>query len=262
MAKNKAYTQEQLDFLRVGYTSMTVENLTRAFNAEFDETKTVVAIKSILHKNAIKCGRDYWERLIPRYRVYSDEHLGFLRENFKTQEISDLVKNFNKHFGMDKTVAQIHGLMSRKKIRANRTGHFAPGHKPWNTGTKGKTKKNKTSFKPGQLPPRTRPLGYEREGKDGYIEVKVSNTYPFFQYKHIKIYIENFGPVPNGHCVIFKDSDNRNFDPANLDAVSRAELLKLNRNGYKKQPDELKPAVFALSKLQVEISSKKKQVMS
>lgn len=259
MAKNKAYTKEQLDFLRVGYTSMTVENLTRAFNAEFDETKTTVAIKSILHKNAIKCGRDYGERLIPRYRIYSDEHLDFLRENFKTQEISELTKSFNAHFGLDKTRQEIHALMSRKKIRANRTGHFAPGHKPWNAETKGKTKKNKTSFKPGQLPPRTKPLGYEREGKDGYMEVKVSDTYPFFQYKHVKIYIENFGPVPNGHCVIFKDSDIRNFEPANLEAVSRAELLRLNRNGYKKHHPNIKPAVLALSKLQVKTQERLKE---
>lgn len=262
MAKNKAYTIDQLDFLRVGYKSMTVKNLTQAFNEEFDENKTTTAIKSIMHKNNIKCGRGYGERLIPTYRVYTDAHLNFLIEGYKTQELSELTKSFNTHFGMDKTIVQIHGIMSRKGIRANRTGHFAQGHKPWNAGTKGKSKKNNTSFKPGQLPPRTKPLGYEREGKDGYIKVKVSNTYPFFQYKHVKIYIENFGPLPNGHCVIFKDSDNRNFDPANLEAVSRAELLKLNRNGYKNHHPDIKPAVLALSKLQVGISSKKKQMMS
>lgn len=260
MAKNKAYTKEQLDFLRVGYKSMTIKKLTQAFNSEFNEDKTVIAIKSIMYKYKIKCGRGDGERFLPRYRIYSDEHLDFLRENFKTQEISELTKAFNAHFGMNKTVVQIHGLMSRKGIRANRKDHFAPGWKPWNTSTKGKVKKNKTSFKPGQLPPRTKPIGYERESKDGYIEIKVSNTYPFFQYKHIKIYTENFGSVPIGHCVIFKDSDNRNFDPANLEAVSRAELLKLNRNGYKKQPAELKPSVLALSKLQVGISKKRKDL--
>lgn len=259
MAKNKAYTKEQLDFLRTGYKSMTVENLTREFNTEFNENKTVVAIKAILYKNGIKCGRAYGERLIPRYRIYSDDHLDFLREGFKTQEISELTKAFNDHFGMDKTVVQIHGLMSRKGIRANRTGHFAPGHKSWNAGTKGKTKRNKTSFKPGQLPPRTKPIGYERIGKDGYMEVKVSNTYPFFQYKHVKIYIENYGPVPKGHCVIFKNSDNRNFAPENLEAVSRAELLKLNQNGYKKHHPDLKPAVLALSKLQVKTKERSKE---
>lgn len=260
MAKNKSYTKDQLEFLRIGYQSMTVEDLTKAFNIEFYENKTITAIKSILYKNGIKCGRAYGERLIPRYRIYSDEHLDFLREGFKTQEISELTRSFNAHFGMNKTTQELHALMGRKKIRANRTGHFAPGHKPWNYGTKGKTKRNKTSFKPGQMPPRTKPIGYERIGKDGYIEVKVSNTYPFFQPKHVKIYIEKYGHVPKGHCVIFKDSDIRNFDPYNLDAISRLELLKLNRNGYKKQPKEIKPAILTLSKLQAKVSDRKKEM--
>ena len=36
-------------------------------------------------------------------------------------------------------------------------------------------------------------------------------------------------PVPDGHLVLFADGDRRNFDPANLLLVSRAELAVMNK---------------------------------
>jgi len=250
MAARKHYTVAHMDYLRDGYKKMTIEALTVAFNREFGLQKTVSAIRTILHKNKIKCGRKHTERLTKHHRVYTDEHLAWLRQNYKIMGITELTAAFNKEFGMNKTVVQLHGVLNRKKIRANRNARFKSGHRPWNTGTKGATSANKTSFKAGHLPKNTKPVGYERVDKEGYIKSKVSETSPQFEYKHIVIYEQHFGPVPEDHCVIFKDSNIRNFDPSNLDIVSRAELLQMNRNKYKKQPVELKPTVLALSRLQ------------
>jgi hypothetical protein len=256
---NRKYTDAHIEFLRVGYKKMTVEKLAEKFNREFGMNCSLCAIKTILNKRKIKCGRAPSERFVQRQRIYTDKMIDFLRINFKTLAILDLTAAFNKEFGMNKTPTQIHAVMNRKKIRANRTGHFSKNHVPWNTGTKGLTSANKTSFKAGHKPKNTKPIGYERVDKDGYLKVKVSEESPQFKFKHIVVYENHYGPVPEGFCVIFKDSDIRNFDPKNLAAISRKELLQLNRNQYKKQPDALKPSVFALSKLQSGIYEKIKE---
>jgi hypothetical protein len=212
-----------------------------------------------MHKNGIRCGRKHAERFIESKKVYTDEHLAWLKEHFKTMAIKELTAAFNAEFGMNKTAIAIHGILNRKKIRANRDSRFKPGNKPWNTGTKGATSANKTSFKPGQKPKNTKPIGSERIDKDRYVMVKVSEESPQFRYKHIVIYEKYYGPVPDGYCVIFKDSDIRNFDPENLCVVSRPELLQMNRNKYASQPGELKSTVLALSKLQVKTYEKIKE---
>ena len=48
------------------------------------------------------------------------------------------------------------------------------------------------------------------------------------KYKHIHIYEQNFGKVPKGYCVIFKDRDEMNFEPNNLMAISRGALMLWN----------------------------------
>ena len=41
--------------------------------------------------------------------------------------------------------------------------------------------------------------------------------------------------------------------------VIRAELLRLNQMGYAETPEELKPSVFALAKLEVKVFGKNKE---
>jgi hypothetical protein len=256
---NRKYTDAHIEFLRVGYKKMTVEKLAEKFNREFEMNCSLCAIKAILNKRKIKCGRAPSERFVQRQRIYTDKMIDFLRINFKTLAIRDLTAAFNKKFCMDKTHTQIRALLSRKGIKANRTGHFASNYVPWNTGTKGLTTANKTSFKAGHKPKNTKPIGYERVDKDGYLKVKVSEESPQFKFKHIVVYEKHYGPIPDGCCVIFKDSDIRNFDPENLTIVSRPELLQMNRNKYASQPGELKSTVLALSKLQVKTYEKIKE---
>lgn len=79
-----------------------------------------------------------------------------------------------------------------------------------------------------------RPVGYERETK-GYVVVKVaeSPTVPLskdnWELKQVAVWEREHGvPVPEGHCVVFADRDNRNFEPSNLVAVPRRLMARLN----------------------------------
>ena len=118
---------------------------------------------------------------------------------------------------------------------------------------------NRTSFKKGNTPHNHKPLWSERVSKDGYIEISVpeksrSGFCSRFKSKHTWIWEKNNGPTPQGHVVIFKDGNNRNFEPDNLIMVTRAELLVLNSHNYKNQPEEIKPTILALAKLETSAS--------
>ena len=111
---------------------------------------------------------------------------------------------------------------------------FKKGQVPPNKGVKGISYPGcvATQFKPGQKPASWRPLGSERLTKDGYWQVKMTDTgYPPRDWvgKHIVIWERLHGrPLPQGHMVAFRDGDRLNFSPENLEMLSRSENMKRN----------------------------------
>jgi hypothetical protein len=122
-------------------------------------------------------------------------------------------------------------------------------------------KPNGGSFAKGQIPKNYKPIGHERIcKKDGYILVKVADRNPWndnpsgwYRHKHVVLWEEKHGPVPDGSCLRFKDGNKRNVLPENLILVSRGEHLRLTSLGYNEQPEELKPAVLNIAKLEQQI---------
>jgi hypothetical protein len=66
---------------------------------------------------------------------------------------------------------------------------------------------------------------------------------------------QEHGPKPAGACILFVDGDISNCVLENLALVSRSELLALNRNGYADAPAQLRPTIFALSKLEARVGT-------
>lgn len=267
--KRFKYTTTQLDFLRTGYLSMNVRDLTTAFNAHFGLKKTEGNIKAALQNHKIRCGRAHRDRLINRYRLFTDEQVEFLRNNYTGRSVAEMRAVFNAEFDTDMTWQQIKTAIHNRGITSGLTGHFEKGHKPWNTGTKGQglAGANKTSFKKGSVPANRRPVGSERIcPRDGYVDIKVAERDPHtgfptrYKLKHIHTWEQTNGPVPDGYVVMFRDGNKLNCDdPDNLILVSRAELLRLNQNGYKDAPDEIKPSILALARMETKMFSRVKE---
>ena len=113
-------------------------------------------------------------------------------------------------------------------------------------------------FKKGHMPHNHRPVRSEREGKDGYLEIKVAEPKKWVG-KHKAIYEEHFGPVPKGYKVIFLDSNKRNFDINNLACVSSAELARLNQNHRISEFPEVTKTGIVLEKYRETIRQKRKE---
>ena len=266
---NRIYFDEHIEFLKSGYRRMNTRNLTRAFNEKFGMDKPESAIKTIIYKKQMKCGRKGNERLIEdRYTLLTKDQAEFVKDAYKKMPIPAVTSALNKHFGAEFGENQIEAYINNHGFKSGRTGQFKKGSKPWNSGTKGQglTKANSGAFKKGNVPTRTRPMFAERKNKDKITEIKVPIPHPGkktetqFMPKQRWIYEQHFGPIPAGYVVSFRDGNRENFSPDNLMLLSRAELIKLNQNNYREMPDDLKPSVFALSKLQAHVSKKRKVI--
>jgi hypothetical protein len=121
-------------------------------------------------------------------------------------------------------------------------GCFKKGNTPWNKDKKGLHLNPDTEFK----------AGLEHTGKNhpSFVDGVQNMTHDCaYLYKSAnkrvrrprKVYEEFIGPIPKGYIVIHKDFNNKNDEPWNLEAISRAENLKRNqkqrRNIYDVPPE-------------------------
>lgn len=144
--------------------------------------------------------------------------------------------------GLKKTAAYL------ATVTAGRLGHgkgkdcqFQKGQTPWNKGRAFDSggRSHETRFKPGQKPHTWNPVGHERLTKEGYRERKVSDTgitRQDYVGLHILAWREVHGDVPKGHAVVFRDGNKENVTIANLECITRAELMRRNsyHNNYPK----------------------------
>lgn len=70
--------------------------------------------------------------------------------------------------------------------------------------------------------------------KRGYVRIKVAEPNVWMQYQRWVWERAHKGESAECMAVIFMDGDSRNFDPANLERVSRAELSVMAMLGHKK----------------------------
>ena len=191
--------------------------------------------------------------------IWSDEEKQYLAEITPGRGYKEIQSMMSCKFGFDYTHHQIKGAITRNKLNTGRTGRFEKGHATWNKGTKGLTKANVTSFKKGQKSHNYKPVGSERITKDGYCEIKVSDTGRRWRPKHVLIYEKHHGKVPKGSAVIFLDGDKRNFDIDNLHLVTRGQLAMLNKNNLIQKDAELTKTAINVVDLMKKISAMEKK---
>lgn len=163
---------------------------------------------------------------------YTLEQLDFVKSNC-TLERKELTRLFNEKFETQLTVQCLSSLCKRNKWSTGRTGRFKKGSVPPNKGTKGLTGANKTSFKKGQSPWNTKPIGYERiDNKDGYVHIKIAEP-NIFALKHRHEWEKHYGPVPDNHVVAFKNQDKTDCRIENLILMSKAEMVRYAKSFHK-----------------------------
>ena len=178
---------------------------------------------------------------------YTKEEHEFLHSFIPGHTYREIVEAYNARFDDIITASRLKSYIGNHKLNTGKTGCFEKGHIPHNKGKEFPRvgRMAETQYKKGNLPHNTKPIGYERISKDGYVEVKIAmrpSDAPDghnFVGKHRLVWEAVNGPIPKGHKLIFLDGDKQNFTLENLALVTNAEHLELTRSGLRTENIEL-----------------------
>lgn len=200
--------------------------------------------------------------------IYTDEEHNFLRTFIPGHTYKEIVNEYNTRFAEPITESRVKAYMANHKINNGLTGRFKKGHIPANKGTHPPTvgRMAETQFKKGQMPHNTKPIGYERISKDGYIEVKVRmhpsapGKHDFFELKQRIVWEKVYGPIPEGYVVIFLDGNKQNITIENLALVSREQHLEMTRLNLRNANPQITKTGTLISKVECTLRQKRKKV--
>lgn len=190
-------------------------------------------------------------------RRYTEEERAFLAAYIPGHSYREVQAAFSRRFGPI-GLGQVRSYTRNHKISTGRDGRFKKGHVPTNKGKKMPSgvyeKAAPTMFKEGSLPPNTDPVGTEKVLSDGYVWVKVDSQpkakkQTNWKQKHLLVWEEENGPVPEGHAVIFLNGDKSDTSIGNLALVTRAQLMVMNRLGLRTGDRELTRTGIAIASL-------------
>ena len=90
---------------------------------------------------------------------------------------------------------------------------------------------NSANYHRGEKHHRHKPVG-SLQVKKGYVQIKIAEPNQWMQYQRYVWERHHPGESAEGMVVIFMDGNSRNFDPSNLERVSRGELTVMACMGH------------------------------
>lgn len=193
---------------------------------------------------------------------YTADELAWIKANStrpRAEAHAEFVPRFDRS---DVSLTNFKALCKRKGWLTGRTGQFQPGQESHNKGRKGYCPpgSEKGWFKKGNKPHNHRGAGHEMTcPKDGYVYLIVAEKNPHTGadtnrvLKHVYMWEQANGPIPDGHCLKCLDGDRTNTDPGNWALIPRALLPRLSgrwRPGFDTLEPEFKPVALTIAKLE------------
>ena len=257
----KRYPKEVKEFIEKNVVGTTTRDLVKLVNAKFGTDFTDSKMKSYKTNNKLKSGTPLGLPAGRPTELYPEEIKDFIENNHKGIGPKKMTALLNERFNKNFKFEQIRAYYKNNKLNSGLDGRFRKGQKPVNSIAKGQRLSVATEFKKGQRPANWVPIGSERVNGDGYVDVKVADgkKQKNWKGKHILIWEEHNGPVPDGHVVIFGDGNNRNFDIKNLILVSRSQLATLNKKKLIQNDADLTRTAVIMADLYQKISQRKKR---
>lgn len=271
------YSTAEMEWLEANRL-MVISDYHLGFLAAFGRDDVSAAnLHGLRKRNGWKVGRAPG-RTAGRHRKFTTAEIAWLRNN-AILVIGEYHRAFCAEFNReDATANQLIALRKRSGWKTGRSGHFPKGgvsHNKGKTcppGTGGRhPNARKTQFKKGNISHTYKGAGHERiDSKDGYVVMIVDEVNPWTGartrpvHKHVYLWEQANGPVPEGHCLKCLDGNKLNTDPSNWELIPRGLLPRLNGGkatrvmAYDSAPVELKPAILAIAKIDHTIKQKRK----
>lgn len=161
--------------------------------------------------------------------------------------IKDFPIMLNKAIGKKYNISKSTIIKTARRLKLQKTEkhmqsscRYQPGHKPWNTGTKGICKANSGSFQSGNKPANTKSnleitTRHDTSGNN-YKWIRIQENE--WEMLHIYNWIQEYGEIPEGKIVVFKNGNSMDCEINNLEAISREDHIKRN-SGSLNLPDTM-----------------------
>ena len=108
-----------------------------------------------------------------------------------------------------------------------------------------------TRFKKGHLPHNSQGINdgdiHVRKDSKGRYYKWIRESLGVWKMLHVFNYEKEFGPIPDGYIVFFKNKDSMNCHPSNLELITRAEIMA--KNTIHRYPDHIKENIRLISKI-------------
>lgn len=202
-------------------------------------------------------------------RIFNDEQAEYVVSIVKGRPTAEVAEMVNEKYGLNITSKQIYSWKKNHKTPSGYDTRFRRGHVCLTKGVKwsewmppeSQERSRQTTFKKGNRPANYLPVGTIvcRPNSGGYLYIKVSDSPAKWRlYQHV-VWEENFGPIPEGHKITFRDKDIHNCSPENLIAVSDAAIAIANFKIGMTPDAEINEAIYATAELLSKINGIKKK---
>ena len=211
-------------------------------------------------------------------KLFTQEHISFLRNNAGTMPDYKLINLFNRHFGMNANKGTVRSLMYRRgilkqgakfKTLTPEQSQFLESNAPlytlekltesfnsvFNTDYTKEKMRNFLKHRKIKIGIPFLPVGSEWTNGRGFVFVKTEKKWV---RKHYIIWESVHGKIPKGHYVIFADRNKNNFEIKNLVLVKKNELCSLIRNDYLTTDQEITLTGVAITRLGITINERLK----
>lgn len=211
-------------------------------------------------------------------RLWSAEDIAVMRARYPHEPTAPLARLLRRStsavyaradiLGLSKTDAYLSSPAAcRTNGRQGMGTRFEKGHAPANKGLRrpgwGPGRMKETQFRKGErrgvAVKLYKPIGTERQSKDGYLERKVNDGLPLqarWRAVHLIVWEATHGPLPDGHAIAFLNGDKTNIRLDNLECITRAALMA--RNTVHNYPKPVAQAIQLLGALTRQIRQRTK----
>lgn len=155
-------------------------------------------------------------------------------KNYRKETAKFCSKNCNARFNYDRSLRNVDqsykvGNKWRKGLEPNNA--FEVGHIPWNKGTNGVMKSNRTSYKKGRKSERAVEIGYVsiRKDNNGAMRRHIKVGYNSWVLYAVWLFETFKGEIPKGMVVHHKDGNSLNDELPNLMLLTRKEHINIHR---------------------------------
>lgn len=250
------YPQEVHDFVKENCPKMRDRDLAEACNEALGTDFTPSRMKHFRANHGYTSGLGQWSK--EEYWKYQTRYpqgiYEFIRDNSWGVSSKEMAEMVNEKFGTDFTTAGMKQFRQRHGIKSGVTGWYQKGHAPGNKGKKleeyvgperaAEIKKRiaPTQFKKGEPPMNELPIGAVVVNSQGYKlrKKRMEGTlWERWEFLHRAVWRENYGEIPDGMMVIFRDGNRLNCDVSNLTLVSKQENAALNKLGLRSEDPDL-----------------------